>query len=38
MNGEKKNGENKEEVTKRDKEEDIETRERSSLMTDNQRI
>lgn len=37
MNGEKKNGEN-EEMLKRDKEEDIETRERSSLMTDNQRI
>lgn len=37
MNGEKKIGEN-EEMLKRDKEEDIETRERSSLMTDNQRI
>lgn len=38
MNGEKKNGENENEMMKRDKEEDRETRERSSLMTDNQRI
>lgn len=34
----KKNGENEDEMMKRDKEEGREARERSTLMTDNQRI